>query len=150
MKELSQFFLNSPKVSFFPFIRYLAPAVVGYNQLKKFHQDLKAMFRDIISKHEKEYDHESPPKVCHEKLSSNTSGGTSFCLQDFIDAYIKEMKLNPAIIDRDDLIGICSDFFEAGGETVGSTLSWLFLFMALHQDAQEKCYLELREKLGNH
>jgi len=130
VKELSQFFLNSPKVSYLPFMRYLAPAVVGYNQLKKFHQDLKAMFRDIISKHEKEYDHESPPK-------------------DFIDAYIKEMKLNPAIIDRDDLIGICSDFFEAGGETVGSTLSWLFLFMALHQDAQEKCYLELREKLGD-
>ena len=60
------------------------------------------------------------------------------------------MKLNPTNIDRDDLIGICADFFEAGGETVGSTLSWLFLFMALHQDAQEKCHLELREILGIH
>ena len=60
------------------------------------------------------------------------------------------MKLNPTNIDRDDLIGICADFFEAGGETVGSTLSWLFLFMALHPDAQEKCYVELREILGTY
>ena len=70
------------------------------------------------------------------------------CLQDFIDAYIREMKHSPSTVDRDDLIGICQDFFEAGGETVGSTLSWLFLFMALHQEAQEKCYSELHEKLG--
>ena len=53
-------------------------------------------------------------------------------------------------IDRWDLIGICMDFFEAGGETVGSTLSWLFMFMSLNQDAQERCYMELKARLGNH
>ena len=52
-------------------------------------------------------------------------------------------------IDRWDLIGICMDFFEAGGETVGSTLSWLFMFMSLNQDAQERCHKELRTQLGN-
>ena len=51
-------------------------------------------------------------------------------------------------IDRWDLIGICMDFFEAGGETVGSTLSWLFMFMSLNQDAQERCYMELKARLG--
>ena len=40
------------------------------------------------------------------------------------------------------------DFFEAGGETVGSTLSWLFMFMSLNQGAQERCYKELEKQLG--
>ena len=51
-------------------------------------------------------------------------------------------------IDRWDLIGICMDFFEAGGETVGSTLSWLFMFMSLNHGAQERCYKELEKQLG--
>ena len=69
-------------------------------------------------------------------------------IQDFIDAYFKEMKRDPNF-DRWDLLGICLDFFEAGGETVGSTLSWLFMFMSLNQDAQERCYMELQTRLGN-
>ena len=56
---------------------------------------------------------------------------------------------NPASgLTREDLIGICIDFFEAGGETVGSTLSWLFMFMAVNPEAQDRCYEELTDKLG--
>lgn len=51
-------------------------------------------------------------------------------------------------LTRNDLIGICLDFFEAGGETVGSTLSWLFMYMALNPEVQDKCYEELAAKLG--
>ena len=51
-------------------------------------------------------------------------------------------------LTRNDLIGICIDFFEAGGETVGSTLSWLFMYMSLNPKIQDKCYEELTEKLG--
>ena len=71
-------------------------------------------------------------------------------MQDFIDAFIREMKSDPSgDIDREDLMGMCMDFFEAGGDTVGSTLSWVFMFMALHQDDQDKCYDELASHLGN-
>ena len=51
-------------------------------------------------------------------------------------------------LTRNDLIGICLDFFEAGGETVGSTLSWLIMYMALNPEVQDKCYEELAAKLG--
>ena len=36
-----------------------------------------------------------------------------------------------------------ADLFEAGGETVGSTLSWVLLYLALNPEAQEKCYQEI-------
>ena len=68
-------------------------------------------------------------------------------IQDFIDAYLRKMK-NDSNFDRWDLIGICNDFFDAGGDTVGSTLSWLFMFMSLNQAAQERCHKELQTYLG--
>ncbi len=49
-----------------------------------------------------------------------------------------------------DLIGLCTDFFEAGGDTVGSTLSWVLLYMALHQEQQENCFQEIQEHIGTH
>ena len=58
------------------------------------------------------------------------------------------MSSSSSAIDKEDLIGICIDFFEAGGETVGSTLSWFILFMALHRDVQEKCAEEIGNSLG--
>ena len=50
--------------------------------------------------------------------------------------------------DKQDLIGICIDFFEAGGETVGNTLSWFMLYMALYPEVQEKCFQEITNLLG--
>ena len=61
---------------------------------------------------------------------------------------MKEMHNSDSGLTKDDLIGICLDFFEAGGETVGSTLSWLFMFMALNPKVQDRCYAELTSKLG--
>ena len=59
------------------------------------------------------------------------------------------MHVNPSeFSQRDDLIGICLDFFEAGGDTVASSLSWLFMYMALNPNVQDRCYNELLEKLG--
>lgn len=57
--------------------------------------------------------------------------------KDFIDVYLKEMGKDPKF-NYHDLVGLCMDFFEAGGETVGSTLSWFLLYMSLNQDVQNK------------
>jgi hypothetical protein len=46
------------------------------------------------------------------------------------------------------LIGICQDFFEAGGETVGSTLSWVLLYLSLYQEEQKKCQNEIETEIG--
>jgi cytochrome P450 len=91
---------------------------------------LKKLFRGIISEHEQDFDPDSTPK-------------------DFIESYLKGMASNKSMT-KEDLIGICMDFFEAGGETVSTTLSWFFLYMSLNPECQEKCYTEISEVLGEY
>ena len=57
------------------------------------------------------------------------------------------METNPSF-NQNDLVGICMDFFEAGGETVGSTLAWVLLYLSLYPDVQEKCYREIIQEIG--
>ena len=149
VKDLSQVFLNGPSIAFMPWAKYVVPGFIGYTLVDKFYKNIRALFHGIISDHEREYDHESPPKVCFITWINATLDEEyhTFLFQDFIDAYLKEMKKDPSGIEREDLIGICLDFFEAGGDTVGSTLSWVFMYMALNQDEQEKCYNELVKQL---
>ena len=51
-------------------------------------------------------------------------------------------------LSEHDLVGLCFDFFEAGGETVGSTLNWFLMYFALYPDIQEKCHNEIVGALG--
>ena len=46
------------------------------------------------------------------------------------------------------MVGICLDLFEAGGETVGSTLSWVLLYLCLHPREQVKCQNEIDSVIG--
>ena len=57
------------------------------------------------------------------------------------------METNPSFSEAE-LVGICMDFFEAGGETVGSTLAWIMAFVALNPEEQEKCYQEINANLS--
>ena len=63
VKDLSQVFLNAPTIAFMPYMKYLAPGFIGYTLVDKFYKNSRALFHGIISEHESEYDHESPPKV---------------------------------------------------------------------------------------
>ena len=47
------------------------------------------------------------------------------------------------IFTENHLVGVCLDLFEAGGETVGSTLSWVLLYLSLQQKEQTKCQKEI-------
>ena len=62
--------------------------------------------------------------------------------------YLQQMSKDPSGYDYADLIGLCIDLFEAGGETVGSTLSWVLMYLALYRDVQEKCFQEIHSILG--
>ena len=140
-------FLNAPTIAFMPWAKYVMPEFIGYTLVDNFYKNMKALFNEIISEHEKDFDNESLPKVT--SSPDNCMRVTVLiCFQDFIDAYLRQMKKDPTAIERDDLVGICLDFFEAGGDTVGSTLSWVFMYMALHPDEQERCYDELVKQLG--
>jgi len=53
-----------------------------------------------------------------------------------------------SILTENHLIGILIDFFEAGGETVGSTLSWTLLYLCLYPNEQEVCQREIDVVIG--
>ena len=67
--------------------------------------------------------------------------------QDFIDVYLHQMKKDSRF-DFPDLIGICTDLFVAGADTVSATLAYILMFLALYPDEQEKCFLEISTNLG--
>lgn len=52
------------------------------------------------------------------------------------------------IFNENELIGVCLDFFEAGGETVGTTLLWVLLFLAAYPEEQRKCQDEIDSAVG--
>lgn len=99
-------------------MKYLFPDATGWNTRIEHANAMKTMFENIVSEHEAEFDHGSASK-------------------DFIEVYLKQMD-SDQFFNRQDLIGLCMDFFEAGGETVGSTLSWVVLYFALYPEVQKK------------
>ena len=63
MKELQQTFENVPKIAFFPLLRHIIPEHIGYSQVLNFYKRQKELFWGILQDREKDFDHESPPKV---------------------------------------------------------------------------------------
>ena len=55
---------------------------------------------------------------------------------DFIDVYLTAME-NDEGLTKDDLAINMFDFLIAGSETSSTTLKWLVLYLALHQDVQD-------------
>lgn len=129
IKVLMIMFKNAFLAEAMPWLKTLAPSLIGYDACLEHNDAMKKMFEEIIAEHKVGFDPNLPPR-------------------DFIDAYLSEMSTNPADFNEQDLVGLCMDFFEAGGETVGSTLNWMVLFFALYPEVQEKCYQEVKSVLG--
>ena len=118
-------FASGFKLSYLPILRWLAPEWSGYNLQKKLLAEMKKIIQEIIDEHRDTFDRDNP--------------------KDFIDIYLKELG------DQEEgepgssfsllqLTGICADMFEAGGETVGSTLNWAVLYLAHHPQIQVSFY----------
>ncbi len=117
----------------FPLFSRLFPSLVALPEKEKHSADMKRMFERVVDEHIGELD----PDGHGEKP------------RDFIEVYLREMPDNP-VFNYHDLVGLCIDFFEAGGETVGSTLAWFLMYMALNQEQQERCAREIDRVLGEH
>ncbi|EYC25739.1 hypothetical protein Y032_0011g1361 [Ancylostoma ceylanicum] len=65
----------------------------------------------------------------------------------FVQAYYQKMQSNPQL-NFDNLINVCMDFFFAGMETTSTTLRWGTLFLAKHEDVQDKMRAEILSVLG--
>ena len=70
--------------------------------------------------------------------------------RDFIDVYLTQMKVeNIDSFNDEQLVLVCLDLFEAGSETTSTTLLWSVLYMAINPEIQEKCQVEIDEKIGS-
>eukprot|EP00094_Tigriopus_californicus_P013115 TCALIF_12682-PA protein Name:"Similar to Cyp303a1 Probable cytochrome P450 303a1 (Drosophila melanogaster)" AED:0.09 eAED:0.09 QI:108/0.85/0.87/1/0.85/0.75/8/29/490 len=130
MRVLALVFKSAYIEEVFPILQYtkFTRELYGHSQKQLLTQTFKSMFEQVIQEHE-------------QKLHTKESP------EDFIDVYLQAKEGND-LFTKEDLIGICMDFFEAGGETVGSTLSWVFLYMSLNPEVQEKCRKEILQSLG--
>ncbi|GMS97896.1 hypothetical protein PENTCL1PPCAC_20071 [Pristionchus entomophagus] len=67
----------------------------------------------------------------------------------FVHAYKQRMEQKAnEYLDRDNLMGSCSDFFLAGQETTTTTLRWAMLIFAKHPAIQEKLRQEVHSVVG--
>ncbi len=113
----------------FPLLSKLFPSLFHVPEKVGHAAAMKAMFEEVVEEHRaRQREEDQPPG-------------------DFIDVYLREMGADSTLTYHD-LIGLCMDFFEAGGETVGSTMAWVLQYLALHQEEQEKCHQEIKDTIG--
>ncbi|XP_015124840.1 probable cytochrome P450 305a1 [Diachasma alloeum] len=113
-------------LSVFPWIRHFAPKTSGYELLITLNEELKSFLMETINEHKKHY---TPGKE-----------------MDLIDMFLAEMyngKGPEAGFTENQLLMILIDLFLAGSHTTQTTLDFMFFYMTLHQDAQEKVHKEL-------
>ncbi|KAK9300865.1 hypothetical protein QLX08_006572 [Tetragonisca angustula] len=113
-------FLNA-----FPWIRYIAPELSGYNLLCTLNNELKDFLMKIIIEHRKNY------KPGNEA--------------DVIDMFFNEMKNNEEsnVFTDEQLVALLVDIFIAGSTTTSTTLDFLFSSMIVYQDVQRKVQEEI-------
>ncbi|XP_015182878.1 PREDICTED: probable cytochrome P450 305a1 [Polistes dominula] len=118
-------------LSNFPWIRYIAPEMSGYNLLLKVNDELKQILIDTINDHKEKY-------VPGEE-------------NDLIDMFLREMyyeKQFNSIFTEDQLLLVLLDLFIAGINTTATTLDFLLLHMVVYQDVQKKVKEEISSKIG--
>ncbi|XP_032087327.1 cytochrome P450 2J6-like [Thamnophis elegans] len=72
--------------------------------------------------------------------------------QDFIDAYLKEMKKaeqKGSSFEEEQLLILLMDLLTAGSETTSVSLQWAMLYLVAFPDIQEKCQKEIDAFLGS-
>ncbi|KAL0099680.1 hypothetical protein PUN28_019821 [Cardiocondyla obscurior] len=122
-------------LSTFPWIRYVAPEMSGYNILVTLNNELKRFLMDTINEHKKRY------------VKGNEA--------DFIDMFLHEMynseeqRDKGVVFSDDNLLVTLIDFFIAGTNNTTSMLDIVFLQMANHQDVQRKLHQEIDAVVGD-
>ncbi|XP_011646186.1 probable cytochrome P450 305a1 [Pogonomyrmex barbatus] len=115
----------------FPWLRYIAPEMSGYNLLVALNNELKDFVIDTINEHKKRYIKGSE--------------------MDFIDMFLYEMysQQDNIVFSDENLLVTLIDFFIAGTNNTAATLDILFLQMANYQDVQRKLHEEIDTVIGS-
>ncbi|XP_046558211.1 cytochrome P450 2U1-like [Haliotis rubra] len=74
-------------------------------------------------------------------------------VDDFIHAYIKEMRLRKekqedTTLDLENLQRVIADLFVAGTETTATTIRWTMVYLLHYPEIQERCFREIQENIG--
>ena len=76
-------------------------------------------------------------------------------INDFTGAYIEQINKttdpNSTFYQQEgenNLVTVLDDLFSAGGETTSTTMTWLFLVLAMHREIQEEMYNEIERVVG--
>lgn len=120
--------------SHFPFLRFVAPVLSGYEQFVENHTRFYGFLRKEVQKHRQDFVQSDEPK-------------------DLLDSYLQEIDHherdeNSTFIEEQ-LLAVCLDLFLAGSETTNKSLGFAFLHMTLKPEIQDKAYKELTSVLGN-
>ncbi|GMT22703.1 hypothetical protein PFISCL1PPCAC_14000 [Pristionchus fissidentatus] len=119
-----------------PFLGIAFPSLtnlpwIGWHTFGKFKYEMDQLNRYIIHNVER-------------ALESFKDGDEPTC---FVHAYKQRMETNE-LLNHENLLASCSDFFGAGQETTTTTLRWAMLFFALNQDKQDNLRQELHSVIG--
>ncbi|XP_026686642.1 methyl farnesoate epoxidase-like, partial [Diaphorina citri] len=128
------FQITGGPLGFFPWLRFIAPDLVGYTLLKSLSDQLYSLVNETIMDHKERLKHIGP--------------GDDSTPRDFIDAFLLEMERGNETYTDDQLLAICLDMFIAGSETTSNTLDFAFLNMVLHPDVQTRVQEQIDSVLG--
>ncbi|CAG7786304.1 unnamed protein product [Allacma fusca] len=130
--------LTQTLAQYFPFFQWLRNTfpTIFPSKSKTFFEGTYGLIGEIIKQHEDSLQEDSP--------------------RDFIDIYLNEINKtndsNSTFYKEEghlQLKVLLLDMFAAGAETTSTTLTYSFLFMALHPEVQEKLFEEINRVVGN-
>ncbi|XP_071088224.1 cytochrome P450 2U1-like [Haliotis cracherodii] len=117
-----------------PFLRFLPGDLFKFKKMMRNIDTIKSQLVDsMIKEHLQKHDDDN--------------------VDDFIHAYIKEMRLRKetqenTTLDLENLTMVITDLFAAGTETTATTIRWTLAYFLHNPGVQEKCFREIQENIG--
>lgn len=109
---------------YYPFLRY----IVNYSPIKNYTKRLHSFIKELLKAHRKTLDMDNA--------------------RDLVDLFLIEQTKNPEIFSDEQIIACFVELIEAGNESVTNTSGFIFLYLALNPDVQEKLRKELHSVVG--
>ncbi|KAL3875530.1 hypothetical protein ACJMK2_033474 [Sinanodonta woodiana] len=135
MKMLDENFESSGPntvVAFFPFLRFLPGDLFRVKRTLRNAKGVEGFIGELVDKHIENFDENK--------------------MEDFIDAFLLEMKNNQdqkdSTFTKKQLIKTVADLFVAGTETTTTTITWAVLYLAAKPDIQARVFREIKEIVG--
>ena len=122
------------QLSFFSFLRYIPGDPFRFRQIAN---EIQTILIDLVDTSLEEH-------LAH--YDDNN-------IKDFISSYIKEMKSLEALgknssINKENLRMTIWSLFIAGTETSATTIRWLVLYFLHFPEIQDRCFAEIKQKVG--